>query len=364
MVDIIIVTYNAEDKLKRCLLSIEKQTRKTPYLLTIINNNGRDISCEYLKRATLRNIRVINTEENLGFCGGANLGLSKTSNRFIALVDDDVELPAGWLEKLLSHIRRRRNVGIVGGKIVLPDNKIHSADCRTSPISLVGRSEIDRGQRDYIKEADALIGPCWLIRRTLVDKIGGFDERFFPCQHEDLDYCMRARIAGYKIIYDGTIKITHHNLLRDGGGNQFAKNWRKFKRKWKKQLKEFPLKDSHPVDIHIASSAVFLKKNMFVKAENELRKAADSADFFYEPLLMGIVCAGSGKYNEAIKHYKKAAWAAPDTWAPYDGLADVYRKMGLRKKSREYSLKALKHIDTMNKKFEQIRLLKKGKDEG
>ena len=213
MFDMIIVTYNAKDKLKQCLESVEKHTNGMSYLLTIVNNHSTDGAFEFLKNYKKDNVQIINAKKNLGFCGGTNLALKNTANKFIVLLDDDAEVTKKWLDRLYKQIKDKPKVGIVGCKIVFPDNKIHSADYRVKPLQLVGAGEIDKGQRDYIRECDAVVGACWLMRRELIKKVGYFDKRFFPCQHEDIDYCLRTRLAGYKIIYNGKYLFPYFSLL-------------------------------------------------------------------------------------------------------------------------------------------------------
>ena len=241
MIDIIVVTYNAKNKLRRCLQSIEKYTKGIPYQLTVVNNNSRDETAEYLnkKYTNSQNVKIIHAKKNMGFSGAANLALKNTSNKFIALLDDDLEVTEGWLMKLYKNIKNRPSVAIVGPKVVLPNKKIFSAEMIiwNHIVIPVGMKEKDNSQRNYTRQADALCGACWLMDRDIIKKVGYLDERFFPCQMEDVDYCIRVRLAGYKIIYDGKITIIHHNLYRALGN----KNWIRFIKKWP-DLSMFPLK--------------------------------------------------------------------------------------------------------------------------
>ena len=243
MIDIIIVTYNAEKKLRRCLKSIEKNTRDIDYCLTILDNASTDKTGVYLKKYSKtvdkKLLRIIRSSKNLGFSGGANKAIKITKNKFIALIDDDAEVTKGWLSGLYSKIIGQNSVGIVGPKLLTPDGRIAGAGMFIWDriILQIGLGEKDTGQRNYIRDVDCLAGPCWLIRREIFEKIGYFDERFFPSQYEDIDYCVRARLAGYRIIYDGTSSLTHHNLLR-GSTNI---NRKKFFKKWP-DLSMFPIK--------------------------------------------------------------------------------------------------------------------------
>lgn len=344
MVDIIVVTYNARNELKRCLKSVEKYTKGIRYLLTIVNNDSTDGTSRFLKnyQKKNKNINIIHTGKNLGFCGGANLALRNTYNKFIALLDDDVEVTKGWLVKLCQQIKKKSNIGIVGCKIVFPDNKIWSAEYRVRPPELAGWGERDKGQRDYIKECDALAGPCWLMKRGLIKKVGYFDERFFPCQCEDIDYCLRTRLAGNKIIYNGKVKIIHHHLYRDKG--QFRKNLQKFLKGWRNILPAFPLKDSHPVDKFLADGVDYLKKERFNQALTEFKKAEAIDKGFSEPLYNGLVLKGLKKFDKAIIEFKKYLSLNPLSYQTHYYLASTYKEIGKIRESRKEYIKSINSL--------------------
>ncbi len=347
--DIIIVTYNAKDKLRRCLESVKKYTNGLRYALTVVNNCSSDGTLIFLKNYNHKKVKVVNTNKNLGFCGGANLALRNTSNKFIVLLDDDAEVTKDWLTKLYKQMRNKTKVGIVGCKMVFLNNRIEFSEYRVNPLFLVGSGEVDIGQRDYIRECDALVGTCWLMRRELIKKVGYFDERFFPCQAEDIDYCLRARLAGYKIIYNGKVKVIHHNLFRDGG--RFRKNNQKFLRKWRRILPKFPLKDSHIVDKYIACGVNYLEKKSFNQALMEFKKAERIDRRFSEPLYIGMALEGLGKYNEAIQEVRKVLNLNPTNFLARDILVPIYKKLGLLKETKREAAKALSLFPSYRNKY-------------
>lgn len=357
MLDIIIVTYNAKDKLSRCLKSIEKHTKKTDYLLTIVNNNSTDGTFQFLEKyRKQKNAKVINTHKNLGFCGGANLALRNTHNKFICLLDDDIEVTKGWLPGLMEQIKNKPKVGIVGPKISFPNKIIWSAENQLKPIRMIGSDEIDNGQRNYIRECDSLSGPCWLIRRKLINKVGWFDERFFPSQYEDVDYCLRTRLAGYKIIYDGKVEIVHHHLFRDKCRSD--KNLKKFVKKWKIILDKLPLKDSHPADKHIAYGIDYLEKKKYNLALTELKKAELIDRNFSDPLYRGVVLYKLKKFDEATFEFKKVLRQNPSNSIAHYNLALVYEEVGSINKSRAEYRNSLKSLNSDSKRMMGMRMHK------
>ena len=93
-IDIIIVTHNAKRLLKNCILSIRKHTQNVDYLITVVDNNSKDGTVNFLKKQ--RDVNLIRNYKNLGFSAAANIGIKETHNNLIACLDDDVEVTKGW----------------------------------------------------------------------------------------------------------------------------------------------------------------------------------------------------------------------------------------------------------------------------
>ncbi len=324
-IDIIIVSYNAKKNIKRCVNSIRKHTRDCPYRLTIVDNNSTDGTVELLKTLG-SDIKIIINKENLGFSGGANTAIKSTSGAYMALVDDDAEVTPHWLKKLHKKIRESPDIGIVGCKIVFPNNLIFCAEIGVStgcPTS-VGYGEADRGQRDYIKEVESVNGACWIMRREVFKKVGFYDTQFFPCQYEDLDYCLRARQAGFKVIYDGQVPIIHHHLFRDGGIRTNFSNHKKFMTKWD-GLKSFREgKGSVNGQPRNPSNRI---KGLLSAALKSKRK---------------------GDYQAAIKYLEEALLLNPYMYSAHYQLAVIYKKIGRIADAREEGIKFLGIFELIN----------------
>ncbi|MBI4335963.1 MAG: glycosyltransferase family 2 protein, partial [Candidatus Omnitrophica bacterium] len=219
--------------------------------------------------------------------------------------------------------------GMVGCKIVLPDNRIMSAEFRLKPEATAGSREIDRGQRDYIRECDAIIGAAWLMKREVAQKVGFFDERFFPSQYEDIDYCLRIRLGDYKIIYDGEVKVIHGHLFRHL--NRCAKNRRLFYKKWANTLSRYPFRDTHPFNKHMSRGICYFKKNLFGRAVSEFYKAEMTGAGFGEPFYMGTALYSVGEYQKALGEFKTLSSLFPNETRFHRYLAILYGKAGLDK---------------------------------
>ncbi|MBP9837357.1 MAG: glycosyltransferase family 2 protein [Proteobacteria bacterium] len=263
MIDIIIVTYNAKNKLRQCLKSLFQRTNKSSYKLTVVDNHSTDGSYSLLKTYNDK-LTIIRTSENKGFSFAANLALKSTSNKLIALLDDDVVVTKGWLQGLTKIINTKRKVGIVTPKLVYPDGSMYSYGFLPKTLLQTMNGEWDSGKDSNIKECDACPGPCWLMKRSVIDEVGYFDERYFPSQYEDTDYCLRVRQYGYKIIYDGTTEIIHHHLSRTD--NRVQKNRRLFYQKWEKVM------DAYFLKTHMRPKALSINEWKSIPNNKELKK--------------------------------------------------------------------------------------------
>ncbi|OGW82610.1 MAG: hypothetical protein A2Z83_05870 [Omnitrophica bacterium GWA2_52_8] len=301
LTDIIIVTYNARQILTKCLLSVRRHTRGLPCQVTVLDNASSDGTADHLEKHFARDVRLIKSRRNLGFSGGANLALRRTDRPWVVLLDDDVKVTGGWLEKLYAVTKQQPGVGIVGGKVVFPGRRIFCAEYSILPFGSVGREEIDRGQRDYLKEVDALPGPCWLVPRHVINKVGGFDERFFPSQYEDIDYCLRVRQAGFKIFYHGGVKIIHHNLFRSGRPGAVDQNALRFFKKWKNDLRRFPLSNLGKNDKIISAGAGLLQKEPVFPVHPVFGKIPRLNRWFSESLYRGIFYAALNSRQKAVR---------------------------------------------------------------
>lgn len=190
---IIILTYNALPYTKRCLKSIYKHTRHD-FELIIVDNGSRDGTQNWLKE--LRGVKVILNDTNRGVAIGRNQGIKLTKNGYIVFLDNDTEVEKNWDTQLLSGFRFRNTaiVGPSGGFIVL-----------WQPLQF--KSTFN--SLDY-KVVHYVSGWCFAFQRKLVDEIGCLDEKIGKFWHEDLEYCIRARTAGYLIRQVPKISIVHH----------------------------------------------------------------------------------------------------------------------------------------------------------
>ena len=220
---IIIVNYNGQFFLENCLNSI-KDNVECSYEIIIVDNNSIDKSCELIK-SKFPTVKLIESKVNTGFTGGNNLGASFANGQFLLLLNNDtvIEEPIGLLLKEFTNAK----VGVVGTKLIYGDGRQQfSVGYEHSPFRVLmswlgcSRFKLTENMESFYttkhEDVNWLSGAFLLTPRELWNKLDGLDESYFMYV-EDVDYCKRVRLAGYRVVYLPTSLITHF----EGGGKEW-----------------------------------------------------------------------------------------------------------------------------------------------
>ncbi len=222
---IIIVNTNEGHVLVPCLRSVIQQTRDISYEVIVVDNASTDGSAEILA-AEFPSVRVIRNSSNLGFAASNNRGIQIARGNFVLLLNPDTEILDGGLQKTVAFMIEHPKAGIVGCKLFYADGKVqHSVRafptpwnifCEASFLYLVFPKSHLFGQYhmtwfDYstTEAVDWVSGAYFMIRREVIDRLGGLDERFF-LYSEELEYCYRTRQLGYTVVFYPGAAIVHH----------------------------------------------------------------------------------------------------------------------------------------------------------
>ncbi len=207
---IIVVSWNGEPYLADCLDALAAQVGSDDEVI-VVDNGSTDGSAS-LVRQRHPQVRLIENGRNLGFAGGCNVGLRAAEGQALLLVNQDVVVRPGWLEAMLAALAAAE-VGVVGGKLLYPDGTIqHAGGILHDPQALpghLGYREADRGRWDAARDVEYVTGAAMGFRREMLERVGFFDEGFFPAFYEETDFCARARAAGYRVVYVPTAVAVH-----------------------------------------------------------------------------------------------------------------------------------------------------------
>jgi GT2 family glycosyltransferase/glycosyltransferase involved in cell wall biosynthesis/SAM-dependent methyltransferase len=241
LTSIIILCFNQLEYTKKCLQSIVKYT-SVPYELILVDNGSSDGTAPFLEDWANKhsNCKIIFNNENRGFAAGNNQGIAAAKGDYILLLNNDVIVTRDWLKRLLAHIDSDENIGMAG-----PVSNSVSGPQQVEHVTYgQNMNKMQNFARNYSKnnvgrtqEIFRLVGFCLLIKRQVLDIIGGLDENYGNGNYEDDDLCLRSGIAGFRNIIAHDVFIHHYGSMTFKGNNidykdSLEDNHRRFADKW------------------------------------------------------------------------------------------------------------------------------------
>lgn len=219
-----IVNYNAGEYLVRCLDSLEKIKDEVEFDVYVVDNASIDGSIE-VAREKFPGINYVLNEDNLGFGKAHNMVLKKAKTPYVLTLNPDTEIPRGVLKYLIDFMEKNSEVGIASPRVEKSDGTLDAASHRGFPTPLASvlyfffkndkRYHLTNRDMSKIHEVDSVVGAFMMIRKSVLDKIGYFDEDYF-LYGEDLDLCYRVKNAGFKVMYIPQVKIMHVKGVSSG----------------------------------------------------------------------------------------------------------------------------------------------------
>jgi N-acetylglucosaminyl-diphospho-decaprenol L-rhamnosyltransferase len=220
-VTISIVSFNTRELLAACLRSVFGSVGIT-FEVHVVDNGSSDGSAELVER-DFPQVRLTRSAQNRGFAAANNCVIREASGEFVLLLNPDTVVSPTTIANMVEFMRSREEVGICGPKILFGDGRFQSCGYQfpTLMSELRLSSKLDKLLRRLIGdaptlrqatspfEADWVDGACFLIRRKTIDEIGLLDEQFF-LYNEELDWCRRARTAGWRVYALPTVEMIHH----------------------------------------------------------------------------------------------------------------------------------------------------------
>jgi len=368
---IIILACNQLDYTRKCIQSIINNTLAN-FELIIVDNASTDGTIQYLQSLSntpiLENrLKVIRNSKNMGFAAGNNQGIAAASGDYILLMNNDVVVTPCWLERLINCAKRNLKIGIVGPCSSYVSGTQLVKDVTYDLITLDGLSEFSNKfadeHADQVQQILRVVGFCMLIKRAVIDKIGGMDDRYGLGNFEDDDFSLRATIAGFQswIARDCFIHHFGHRTFigeKVDLSKSLHKNWDVFKDKWglpaekpygtpyrlseMKNTRFDPSIHYYPLD----NESVGMKKsgngfktaealystihaNLNTKPSKEVivdlqNLIASYPDFALAHNDLGVIYYHTGNKEKAQHHYESAVEMMPENINFQKNLADFY----------------------------------------
>ncbi len=203
--DIVIPIYDQVDYVRQCVDSIFAHTQVAFRLLLVDDASPSKEIAPFLKELAYRypcQIEVITQKKNTGYVGAVNTGLARTTAGHVCVMNSDTLVTEGWLKEMIAIAGKSPRIGLVNPSWEVPrrqENRI-DAYAKARAVSLRGTCI----GTDWIR------GFCWLVKREVLEAIGGLDEDFAPAYYDDWDYSIRAIRAGFSCVQAQGAFVFHY----------------------------------------------------------------------------------------------------------------------------------------------------------
>jgi hypothetical protein len=315
---IVVVSWNVGDLLERCLKSLPEACAGLDWECVVVDNASKDGSpqiveglAEYDKRFSL-----LTNAENLGFAKACNQGAAGNTARYVLFLNPDTESPSESLVRLVALADERPKAGILGPKLVYPDGRTQ-ASVRRFPafwdqVAIVLKlshfmpwlpvlrryfgADIDLEKEQRV---DQVMGACFLVRKELVDRKLGYDERYFIWM-EEVDFCKTARTNGWDVEYLPQVSVVHH--LGQSFGKEFQPkrqkyyltSLKKYFAKWHPGWQAWAISALAPIGMAAVWALNFSTKKSFVWIIGLLLVETVSFIGYGQPAVMSVACVTVG----------------------------------------------------------------------
>jgi GT2 family glycosyltransferase len=225
ILSIVIPTYNAHEWIEQCLDSIRLHRPTGEYEIVVVDDTSSDDTVAIV-RNKFPDVRVYANEKNVGFGRTVNVGLKASSGTYILVLNNDTWMHEGALDAMIAYLDQHPEAGIVGPKVLSGDGSLQQHCRRRIPTPMaallyftgvakmfpknpkVAGYLMTAADETQTTEVDAVSGACLMVRRAVLDHIHGFDEEYY-LYGEDMDFCWRTKLAGWKVVYHPKAVITH-----------------------------------------------------------------------------------------------------------------------------------------------------------
>lgn len=256
LVSVIVPTRDAVQLLRQCVESVLDKTDYSNFEILVVDNGSRDAEAlAYL--AELRDrpqVRVLRWDRPFNFSAINNFAAGEAKGQVLCLLNNDTEvITPDWLTELVSQLAQP-GVGVVGAKLFYPDGRVqHAGDtvgpggCANHLHQFIAGDDPGYCNRAIVaQELSAVTAACMVTWRDLYLQLGGLNERWLPVAFNDVDYCLRVRRAGYKVVFTPHARLYHHESVsrgKDRGWRKEFRAWREVRYmrwKWRAEMKNDP----------------------------------------------------------------------------------------------------------------------------
>ena len=306
LVSIIVLNYNAGELLLNCIESLKKSRHSNIEIIVVdnVSSDGSHIKC----KEKFPDIKLIQNEKNLGYCGGNNVGIKEAKGHYIVILNPDTIVEVNWLEELLF-AEKELGEGLYQPKILsLNEKGIIQSTGNMLHIFGFGFAR-DKGNKDVnknepIEKIGYASGTCLFTTRKVIEKVGLLDEFLF-LYHDDLDFGWRAAQIGINSYYVPKSKIFHVE--------SYSLKWSSKKFYWLERNRKYCLQTHYSKETYSQIKLSLFVVDLFVwmfyiskgflgakiRAELDIRKNREKIEKKYEELEKNKIISD----KELIKYF-------------------------------------------------------------
>ncbi|MDB4285611.1 glycosyltransferase family 2 protein, partial [bacterium] len=214
-----------------CVRSVLEHTQ-FPYEIILIDDASDPETAARMKAMKNERIRHIRNEERRSFSASNNQAARLARGKYLCLLNNDTYVTPGWLSAMIKTAEKNERIGALGNKHLFPDTGLlhHcgiAIDSDGHPYHLHPHTDPEALAVNYQRDPQIVTFACVLIPAETYRELGGLDEAFHN-GYEDCDFCLRARKAGYRVVYTPASTIYHHGQATPGRKDTDSDNWRLF----------------------------------------------------------------------------------------------------------------------------------------
>ncbi len=243
-VTVVILGWRSAPYLLDCLRSVSRAERTVSFeVIVSLNEPTADLMKELTEN--VRGARIIQSRVNLGYGGACNAAVEFASGRYILFLNDDTIVDRYWMTSLVETAEEHPTISAVGSLLLNADGSLQEAGSLLfadgSTTAVLGAGTAVAHRNDWARRVDYCSAASLLVRKSTWDRLGGFDEAYYPAYFEDVDFCLRIQEIGQQVWLQPLSKVRH---IRSGSVDETYKvfltlrNRKHFIKRWSHLLKE------------------------------------------------------------------------------------------------------------------------------
>jgi glycosyltransferase involved in cell wall biosynthesis len=226
LVSVIIPTRDRLELLRRCIASVRTTTSYDAIEITVVDNGSVEIeTLAYLRQSQAKGtLKVLRDDEPFNYSRLNNRGATFATGEILLFLNNDTEVEEpGWLSEMVSHLLQP-GVGAVGARLWFPNDTLQHGGVVLGLGGVAGHAftNVPRGHPGYFNRAmlqqncSAVTGACLAVRKNVFEELGGFDEANLGVTFNDIDFCLRLRQRGYRVVWTPYANLVHHESASRG----------------------------------------------------------------------------------------------------------------------------------------------------